>query len=281
MPSPTPTNKIAERNVTTVYEAHFGFRLTPFGSNLLPDQLYPSTALGQLSERLHYTIERAQIMMLTGEAGVGKSTALRALTAAAPVALFQFIYLPNPPLSPRALYQGILQELQMEPAYSTHQACRQVRETFCSLRRDGQTPVLLLEEAHKLPPTMLEEMRMLTNFQMDAQAMFALIFCGLPKLNRIMASRDLDGLAQRITVRHHLVGMEHEETKAYVTHHLKIAGVDRPLIVDEALDLLFEHAHGLPRKVNRIAQKSFEIAWRQGHDLVELRTMEMATANIT
>jgi general secretion pathway protein A len=119
---------------------------------------------------------------------------------------------------------------------------------------------------------------MLTSFDMDATPVFALILCGLPDLNRRLASRNQEALAQRITVRYHLVGMEREETYAYVEHHLKLAGADRPIFHDDALQQLFESSHGLPRRVNVNARKALELAWRQGLERIDIRTMEMTTA---
>ena len=128
---------------------------------------------------------------------------------------------------------------------------------------------------------MLDELRLLTSFEMDARSVFALVLCGQPVLSRHLTARAHEALAQRINVRYHLVGMSREETKAYVDHHIKLAGVDRKLFADDALDHLFEFSHGLPRPVNVYAREALDLAWRQGKDHVDLRIMEMATAPVT
>src|SRR5690606_8387210 len=126
----------------------------------------------------------------------------------------------------------------IEPPYTTPDARRVARDALTRLRREGQTPVLLVDEAQLPTPAMLEELRLMTNFEMDARSVFALILCGLPHLNRRLAVQTHASLAQRIGVRYHLVGMGREETKAYVAHHLKLVGVERALFADEALEHL-------------------------------------------
>ncbi|MFA7175391.1 MAG: AAA family ATPase [Kiritimatiellia bacterium] len=261
-----------------MFEAHFGFHHTPFGKDLLPEQLYSSTAFRELKERLRYAIERVRIMAVTGEVGAGKSTTLRAVTAQLPTALYRFMYLPKPINSPRDLFRELLQVLRIDPPWMAADARLRLREALETMKRDGLTPVLIQDEAQALTGATLEELRMLTSFDMDARPVFAMVLCGQPELNRILANRSQEALAQRITVRYHLVGMEREETRAYVEHHLKLVGVDRPIFDDTALQHLFEFSHGLPRLVNRYALQALELAWRQGLERVDLKTMEMATA---
>ncbi|MFA7175139.1 MAG: AAA family ATPase [Kiritimatiellia bacterium] len=261
-----------------MFEAAFGFHHTPFGKDLLPEQLYSSTAFRELKERLRYAIERTQLMAVTGEVGAGKSTTLRAVTAQMPSALYRFIYIPKPATNARDLYREMLYSLRIDPPWLATDARQRLREALESMKRDGQTPVLLHDEAQALSNTMLDELRMLTSFDMDARPVFAMVLCGQPELGRVLASQRQEALAQRITVHYHLVGMEREETRAYVEHHLKLAGVDRPLFDDDAFQHLFEYSHGLPRKVNAKVLKALDLAWRQGLTRIDLKTMEMATA---
>ena len=261
-----------------MFEAHFGFNRTPFGKDLLPEQLYQSTAFRELKERLRYAIEHVCLMSIVGEVGAGKSTVLRAVTAQLPAALYKFLYLSKPAQTPRDLFRELLQLLRIDPPWMAADARLRLREALEAMKRDGQTPVLIQDEAQALSSSILEELRMLTNFDMDARPVFALVLCGQPELNRILAGRSQEALAQRITVRYHLVGMEREETRAYIEHHLKLAGINRPLFDDAALQHLFEFSHGLPRLVYRYALQGLELAWRQGLEHVDLKTMEMATA---
>ena len=152
-----------------MFEAHFGFHHTPFGKDLLPEQLYSSTAFRELKERLRYAIERVRIMAVTGEVGAGKSTTLRAVTAQLPTALYRFMYLPKPINSPRDLFRELLQVLRIDPPWMAADARLRLREALETMKRDGLTPVLIQDEAQALTGATLEELRMLTSFDMDTR----------------------------------------------------------------------------------------------------------------
>ena len=72
--------------------------------------------------------------------------------------------------------------------------------------------------------------------------------------------------------------MDWDETKAYVSYHLSLAGVPRPVFTEEALRVMFQYSQGIPRRVNALALQALEAAYLQQHELVDLNTMEMVTA---
>lgn len=262
-----------------MYEKHFGFSASPFRKDIPPLALFPSRAHRELVGRLVQAIPRAEIMCVTGDIGAGKSTALRAAQHNLSPALYRFIYVPNPSMAARDLYQELLRELGLQPPWSTTNARRQLRDTFQALREDGRTPVVILDEAHKIPPGLLDELRTLTNFNVDSTPVFSLILAGHPDLSRLLSRRGNEALAQRISFRFHLTGMDWDETKAYVSHHLTLAGVTRPLFTDEALRHLFQHTQGIPRRVNSLAHQALEVAYLREHELVDLATLELITAD--
>lgn len=263
-----------------MFEQHFGFSQTPFGKDIPISALFTSRAYQELTLKLRYAVERAQVMCLTGDIGAGKSTAIRAVAHQLSPALYRFVYVPNPVMGVRDIYRDLLRELKLDPPWTTSEARRRLRDTFLTLRQEGQTPVLVIDEAHRLQPPVLEELRMLTNFEMDALPVFALILAGHPELARTLARRGNEALAQRITLRYHLIGLDREETKAYVAHHLKLAGVVHPIFTEDALAHIFQYSQGIPRRINALALKGLEIAYLQGAQTVEGSTMELVTAEI-
>lgn len=182
-------------------------------------------------------------------------------------------------MAPRDLYQELLRELGAQPPWSTTGARRQLRDSFQALREDGRTPVVILDEAHKMPSGLLDELRMLTNFNLNSAPVFALVLAGHPDLGRLLSRRGNEALAQRIGCRFHLTGMDWDETKAYVAHHLNLAGVSRPVFTEDALRLLFQHSQGIPRRVGGLALQALEVAFLQRQELVDLSTLEMVTAD--
>lgn len=264
-----------------MFEKHFGFSMTPFRKDIPPMALYPSRGHRELVARLTQAIPRAEIICVTGDIGAGKSTAIRAAQQGLSAALYRFIYVPNPGMVARDLYHELLREMGLQPPWSTTGARRQLRDTFQALREDGRTPVVVLDEAHKLPPALLDELRMLTNFNMDSTPIFSLVLAGHPDLSRLLSRRGNEALAQRIGCRFHLTGMDWDEMRAYVAHHLKLAGVTRPVFTEDALRLLFQHSQGIPRRVNGLALQALEVAFLQEKELLDVATLELITADVS
>lgn len=262
-----------------MFESHFGFTQAPFRKDLPHSLLFPSQGYEELVARLRYAIERAQIILVTGDTGAGKSTAIRAVCQSLSPAHYRFLYVANPTMGPRDLYRDLLREIQIEPAWTTTDARRMLREAFVAERDQmGRIPVLVIDEAHLLKPAMLDEIRTLTSFEMDARPVFALVLAGHPDLARTLARKPHEAMSQRIGLRYHVTGMTWDETRKYVVHHLKVAGVERPLFTDGALRQLFQYSQGLPRKINGLALRSLETAFLRKHELVDESTLEIVLA---
>jgi general secretion pathway protein A len=99
----------------------------------------------------------------------------------------------------------------------------------------------------------LEDLRLLTNYEVDSQNRLCLLRVGLTELRRRLSMAVHESLAQRIVVRYHLAGLAREELPAYLTHRLRLAGCALPLFEPPAVEALFQATQGRPRKVNRLA----------------------------
>jgi len=121
-------------------------------------------------------------------------------------------------------------------------------------------PVLVVDEAQHLRNDVLEDLRLLTNYDMDAQRRLCLLLVGLPELRRRLAMAVHESLAQRIVVRYHLGGLTREELPAYLTHRLQLAGCSLPLFEPPAIEALYQATQGMPRKVNHIAHYALSAA---------------------
>jgi general secretion pathway protein A len=99
----------------------------------------------------------------------------------------------------------------------------------------------------------LEDLRLLTNYEMDSHNRLCLLLVGLTELRRRLAMAVHESLAQRIVVRLHLAGLTREEVPDYLAHHLRLAGCQLPLFEPPALEALFQASQGMPRRLNRFA----------------------------
>ena len=120
--------------------------------------------------------------------------------------------------------------------------------------------MLVIDEAQHLRNDVLEDLRLLTNFAMDAEHRLCLLLVGLTELRRRLAMAVHESLTQRLVVRHHLPGLERSELDDNLIHRLRLAGCELPLFEPPAVEALFQAARGLPRLINRIAHYALSAA---------------------
>jgi general secretion pathway protein A len=262
-----------------LFERHFGLTATPFRKDIPALALFPARLHQELLTRLAYAIEQCQIVVLCGETGTGKSTVLRALVAQQSPARYRFLYLPHPPRSPRELFSDLLSEIGADVPWSTIEARTRARRQLLELAEAGRTPVLILDEAQDIPAAMLEELRLLTAFELDARPVLALILSGHTDLARHVRKKGLEALAQRVGLWFTLVGLDRDEVGRYLQHHLELAGCPRPLFTPEAVNALFLATKGIPRAIGRLATRCLEHAAAHRLDQVDATVVETVAAD--
>ncbi|MDJ0872844.1 MAG: AAA family ATPase [Gammaproteobacteria bacterium] len=244
-----------------MYRTHFGLTRYPFDGALAPDELFPSAAIGEAQARLKHLIELRGIGLVTGEAGSGKTTVCRQLTSSLHTGLYRVFYVPLSTGNVMDMYKSIAWELGLPTERNRAAAFRVIRAEITRLTLEAkQRPVLIVDEAHHLRNDVLEDLRLLTNYQMDSENRLCLLLVGLTELRRRLAMAVHEPLAQRIVVRHHLTGLTPEELPAYLTHRLRSAGCELPLFEPAASEALLQATHGKPRKVNRLAHYALSAA---------------------
>lgn len=140
-------------------------------------------------------------------------------------------------------------------------ASRAIREEITRLVTEArQQPVLVVDEAHHLRNDVLEDLRLLTNYEMDAENRLCLLLVGLTELRRRLSMTVHESLDQRIVVRHHLPGLARDELPRYLEHRLRLAGTELPVFTKPAVEGLFQATNGMPRKVNRLAHYAMTAA---------------------
>jgi type II secretory pathway predicted ATPase ExeA len=248
-----------------VFEPFFGFQRTPFGRNLPVDQLLKYPAHEELVSRLKYTAEKRFFALITGEVGSGKSTALRHLLSLLNPNKYRTIYISDSGLTPRHFYW---------------EALRQLDQVILDLSENQhKVPVVIVDEAHLLDREMLEEIRFLLNFRMDSYNPMGLILVGQPELRRILQLQIYEAIAQRVNVRYHLVSLDQAETKDYVVHHLKTAGISAAIFTDDALDVVYDFSGGIARKINNLCLACLLAAASENKRLVDDHLVKVVIEN--
>ena len=145
----------------------------------------------------------------------------------------------------------------------------------------GRLPLLVIDEAHLLTHAQLEAIRILTNSEMDAASPLACLLIGQPTLRRMLRLGVLAALDQRIGLRYAMPAMTPEQTAAYITHHLQLAGRADTLFSDDAMTLIHDAARGLPRAVNNIATQALVAAMAARKNIVDEQSARTAVNEIT
>ncbi len=236
-----------------MFEDFFGFTGKPFGRTPDPSFLYESPQHKEALARLEYAVEEKDLALLVGEVGSGKTTLSRALIDrigdSRPV-----ILLINPRLTPTQLLRSIVVSLGLTPLRFRTDLLEQIHSTLYALYEQKREPVVIIDEAQLIPSkATFDEIRLLTNFQLDDQNLLSVLLIGQPELESRLDRAAYAPLRQRIGIRYSLVPLSLEETLGYIAHRIRLAGGGHNPFTREAMDEIFLVSGGIPRLINTLA----------------------------
>src|SRR5204863_7153929 len=164
------------------------------------------------------------------------------------------IHVARPTFGARGLYLTIVHALGARPRAQKAELIAQAQTLLAADERERRRRVVfIIDEAHLLAPDQLEELRLLTNAEMDSQSPFALLLVGQPTLARQLRMGVFAALDQRIATRYQLAPMDLAEAATYLRHHLSLVGRTDPLFADDVIARLHKASLGLPRALNNAA----------------------------
>ncbi|MCM2317467.1 MAG: AAA family ATPase [Thermoanaerobaculia bacterium] len=236
-----------------MFREFFGFREKPFGKTPNPAYLYESPHHREALARLEYAIEEKELALLYGDVGSGKTTLSRALidriAGARPV-----ILIINPTLSPAQLLRSIASGFGLTPKHHRADLLDQIYSKLYELYEERREPVLIIDEAQLIPKkATFEEIRLLTNFQLDDENLLSIVLIGQPELKERLSHKAYRALRQRIGIQYSLRSLSEEETAHYVNHRIRVAGGSVNPFTMEAMSAMFRCSEGIPRVINTLA----------------------------
>jgi general secretion pathway protein A len=254
-----------------MYKEFYGLREKPFSKTPDPRFLYLSRGHREALARLQYVIEERELALLTGEIGCGKTTISRALMDSMGNS-FQFCFIFNPRLNAIEFLRGIARSLQVErPSTAKDELLEEITGELYRFHQEGRCPVLVIDEAQMIPDReIFDEIRLLTNFQLDDRNLLSVIVMGQPELRRMLAAPVYEPFRQRIAINYHLSPLDLEETQEYLDFRMEVAGGSPGLFSPDAVHKIFELSGGVPRKINVIATNALlegfgkEASWVEG-----------------
>jgi type II secretory pathway predicted ATPase ExeA len=264
------------------WAAHFGLARTPFGKAIAAGDLFARQAHAQATARISFCIDQTLLGVITGDVGAGKTVAVRAAVAGLDPTRHQVIYVANPAFGTRGLYVQVVRALGAQPRYLKAELMAQAADLLAAETAERhRTVVLIVDEAHLLQPDQLEELRLMTNAEMDSASPFAGILIGQPTLARQLRMGTFAALDQRIATRYAIKPMDLAESAAYLRHHMALAGREEPMFADDAVARLHRVSSGLPRALNNAATAALIAAAAAGQDLIDDACAKKAVAELT
>jgi len=261
-----------------VFLDFYRLREQPFGVTPDPAYLYPTRthceALDSLTEGI---LSGRGFLALIAEPGMGKTTLLyQVLDGLREKARAAFLF--QTQCNSREFFHYLLSELGVDSMgmglVTMH---NKLNEMLFAELLAGKRFVLIVDEAQNLDDSVLETIRLLSNFETPNTKLLQIVLAGQPQLGEKLRQKQLAQLLQRITVVKHLEALSLEETAGYVRHRLKVAGHSgEELFKPEALALIAERSQGVPRKINRICFESLLQAYAEGRRAVSPDIVEKA-----
>ncbi len=246
-------------------EEYWKLSKRPFANTPDPAFVYRSPAFAEAFARLLYdaTELRGGLSLITGEIGCGKTMLAGALAERLAGSPNDVVTLPYPKVTPTQLLSTLAAGLGIERVpRGKLPTIEVVRDRLGELHRNGRRPVLVVDEAQLAGPMLLEEIRLLTNYEDRQDKHLHVVLLGQPELRERVRKRPQ--IDQRVSLRFHVEPMEAEDVRGYVTHRLSVAGATTPIFGDGAMATLAERSGGVPRRINTIAtQALFVGAMRQ------------------
>jgi type II secretory pathway predicted ATPase ExeA len=262
--------------------AHFGLTKTPFSKSIAATELFSRAAHQEAVARISFCVAESALGVIVGDVGIGKTVAVRAAVAGLDPTRHTVIYISNPAFGTRGLYVTVVRALGAEPRFTKAEVMAQAASLLAAEEAERhRRVVIVVDEAHLLEPAQLEEIRLLTNAEMDSASPFAGILVGQPTLSRQLRLGVFAALDQRIATRYTVKPMDLAESANYLSHCLALVGRDEPLFADDAISRLHRASGGLPRALNNVAIAALISAAGDNKDIVDDACAKKAAADLT
>lgn len=259
-----------------MYAEFYGLKEMPFALTPDPRFIYFTPSHTEVMANLHYGIESGKgLVVVTGEVGTGKTTILRWMMQRLDrTVLVAYIF--NPRLSVAEFYQHVATLLDVQKWETKSELLLELGRALESRHSRGLRTVLIIDEAQGLSPHVLEEIRLLSNFESDTAKQLQIVLTGQPELRDVLNNPDLRQLKQRVALRCVIKPLPNvEETDRYITSRLLVAGAERTDIFSPgAIDYIFRCSEGIPRNINNLCDNALLAAYAAGETTINRSVIE-------
>ncbi len=260
-----------------MYKSFFKLKENPFNVNPDPRFLFLTNQIEEALTGLMYGIQtRKGFVTLTGEVGTGKTTLVNRLLDWLHHRRARTAFLFNSRMNTTQLFDFILAEFDIQcESRSKSQQLMKLNHWLLDRYRDGETVVLIIDEAQNLTYPVLEEIRLLTNLETSTDKLLQIVLSGQPELEEKLKLPQLRQLRQRIMLRCRTTPLSKEQTHDYIKERLRIAGGgEEPVFTPAAVDTIHLYSMGIPRLVNLICEHSLVNAFVEQQKPIQPKIVE-------
>jgi general secretion pathway protein A len=265
-----------------MYNAFFGLKKNPFGMSPDSEFLFLTARHREAVAGLTYAItERKGFLALTGPVGTGKTTALTWVLERLSRKHVNTCVILNPMLTQGEFLETVLLGFGIgEMPDSKPKRLRMLENFLVSTNESGKTSALIVDEAHKLTPELLEEIRLMGNFERCGEKLLQILLIGQSELDDLLNRPDLCQLKQRICVRLTIEPLDRSELEHYVQHRWAKAGGQNAPFPPRVIDRLFHWSGGIPRLVNAVSDNALMIAFAENQTVLRTEYIDSVAQDL-
>ena len=259
-----------------MYKSFFGLRALPFGASPDPRFLFLRPRIREALACLQYGIAaRKGIVVMTGEVGTGKTTLLRAALGTFAKGRIAMAFVFNPRLDVLDFFEFVLADFGIPPKTRTKSGMLlQLNSWLIERFRAHQLCAIVVDDAQNLSWDLLEEIRLLTNLETCSEKLVQIVLSGQPELEEKLLHPSVRQLRQRVSLWCRTQPLTGEETLAYIAERLRIAGASQPVLLPEAMELVYHFSKGIPRVINLICDHAMINAYAEQLKLIPAHIVE-------
>ena len=251
------------------YLLKYGIAYNPFIKNN-SNEILNLESHNQLLFRLKHLEETKGIGLITGAPGLGKTTTIRDWVKGLNNNLYKVIYIPHTTITVMEFYREICEKLGLYDNYSKRKNLKSIQDEIKRLWIEKKvTPVIIIDEANYLSSAILNDLKILLNFDMDSKEPYIVILAGQSVIRAVLNMKSHEPLSQRISMNYEMSPLSKDESKKYIDEKLKLAGVNKQILTNEAYNQIIGASNGIPRKINQIMEKALLLLENQKVDIID------------
>lgn len=253
-----------------MYLSYYGLEFNPFNKDIETKYAFETNDFKILKNRLNYIKDNKTMALITGNPGMGKTFTIRNFLNELNKNLYRVIYICMSTITTYEFYKQLCYELGIDPPNKKIDMFKEIQRQIITLSKDKSINlIIVLDEAQYLKTEILNDLKILFNFDLDSKNYVSLILVGQPILNSILRRNIFEALSQRITVSYNMLGINKEELKNYINSRISLAHGNNGIFDEQAIEAIFNSCGGSIRIANNIINKCFIIGKNNDSQIID------------